>query len=344
MHVIRARNVHAALPLGLAYLRETGIPMPSRAGNVIAAPGPVTTVYERPTERVLFWPERDANPFFHLFEALWMLAGRKDLAFLTPFVKRMKNFSDDGVTLQGAYGYRWRKHWTVGVPGGKIEPIDQLERAITLLKSQPYSRRAVITMFDPVEDLRTDEGSKDIPCNLMIDLGISYGKRDEPNRLNMMTVARSHDIIWGAYGANAVHFSFLQEYLAKRLELAVGTYTQVSWNYHAYEDVFAKTYRGALAAGAPSTPNPYEAGTVAPYPIMTHPDAWDRDLALFMEDPSAYGYTNLFFSSVAKPLWYAHRAYKRGDMEGALDLVDRCKAQDWRVSCREWLLRRQNHA
>ncbi len=341
MHIIRVRNVHAALPLGLAHLHSVGIPMPSRAGNVIVAPGPVTTVYECPTERVLFWPERDANPFFHFFECLWMMAARNDAAFLTQFVKRMKDFSDDGVTLQGAYGHRWRRHWTIGAPSGRVEYVDQIKRVIALLKAQPHSRRAIITMFDPVVDLRTDEGSKDIPCNLTINFGVSYGKRDEPNRLNMMTVARSHDAIWGAMGANAVHFSFLQEYIAAHLGLAVGTFTQISFNYHAYEDVFKKTYRGALVAGAAPTPNPYEAGTVAPYPIVTNPGAWDMDLALFLEDPKAYGFTNSFFSSVAKPMWFSHLAYKRKDIPAALEIIERCKAQDWRVACREWLERRQ---
>jgi thymidylate synthase len=172
-------------------------------------------------------------------------------------------------------------------------------------------------------------------------LRVTYGKRDEPNQLNMMLTCRSGDAVWGTFGANAVHFSFLLEYLAARLGLAVGTLTHVVNNLHAYEDVFNKTYRGALVAGAEPTPNPYEEGTAAPYSIVTHPNSWDRDLALFMEDPAAYGYDNLFFSSVAKPLWYAHMAYRRKDMAAAFELVERCKAQDWRRATREWLERRQ---
>lgn len=330
MKVIRARNVHSALPLGLAYLSEVGVPMSSRAGNVIAAPGPVTTIYEHPCERVLFWPEREASPWLHFFESLWMLAGRNDLAFLTKFVKRFAEFSDDGKTLAGAYGARWRSHFG----------FDQIERIVALLEREPFSRRAVITMFDPRADLKTDETSLDIPCNTQLYFRVMYGCRDEPNRLDMMTTARSHDAIWGAMGANAVHFSYLQEYVAARLGLVVGTFTQVSWNYHAYEKVFAKTYRGDLAQPFHDK-CPYGRGEVTTYPLVADAAAWDRDLALFLEAPEAYGFVNPFFSVVAKPMWWAHVAYKRGDLAGALEIIWQCAATDWRRVCIEWLERRR---
>lgn len=343
MRVIEARNVHAALPLGLNLLSEIGIPMPSRAGNVITSPVPVTTVYQRPTERVLFYPERDANPFFHMFEGLWMLAGRNDLKFLTDFVKRFEQFSNDGVTVSGAYGYRWRRHWREGVvaPGGHAEaqPIDQIERVVKLLTDQPFSRRGVLTMFDPVEDLRTDESNKDVCCNLSVMFMVGYGRRDEPNRLHMTVPCRSNDIIWGAYGANAVHFSMLQEYMAARLGLAVGNYYQVSNNFHAYEDIFNKTRRGVLAAD-PGV-NPYEAGEVTSYPMAQNPKTWDRDLALFFEDPTSNGFDNPFFAQVVKPLWWSHSAAKKHQYVNALEIIEQCQASDWRRAGEEWLQRRK---
>jgi hypothetical protein len=50
------------------------------ATKVLVSQTPVVTCYSAPTQRVLFSPMRDANPFFHLMEALWMLAGRDDVA------------------------------------------------------------------------------------------------------------------------------------------------------------------------------------------------------------------------------------------------------------------------
>jgi len=327
MHVIRKRNVHQILPIGLGYLAECGIPMPSRAGDVLVAPGPVTTVYDRPAERVLFWAERDANPFLHFFESLWILAGRNDVALPARFAQRMRDFSDDGVTFHGAYGHRLRNHFGV----------DQLEVAVQMLNANPYNRRIVLQLWDPKEDLARD--GKDLPCNQSILLNVSFGRRDERNRLNMMVTSRSHDIIWGAYGANAVQFPFIQEYLAGRLNLEIGNLTQVSWNYHAYVDVYNKTRRGALLV--PHDECPYTTGEIAPYPLMTVPEAWNRDLLLFFEDPHSYGYTNSFFSQVAKPLWFSHAAFKKKDIIGAIEIVEQCQASDWRKAAREWLLRRK---
>ena len=88
MKVINARNVNDALAAGLRYLWAEGIPETSRNGPVLVAPTPVTTVYSHPTERVLLSPTRDANPFFHLMESLWMLAGKNDIALPVQFNKR----------------------------------------------------------------------------------------------------------------------------------------------------------------------------------------------------------------------------------------------------------------
>ena len=105
MQVIKARNVHEALPRGLDLLGETGVLLDSRNGPMYEAPCPVTTVYQKPTERVMFWEHRNANPFFHFMEGLWMLAGKNDLKTMHHYAKSMKNYSDDNETLWGAYGF-----------------------------------------------------------------------------------------------------------------------------------------------------------------------------------------------------------------------------------------------
>ena len=116
------------------WLKISGEVQDSRNGQVIVSPGPVVNTYHNPRERVLFSEQRDANPFFHFFEAMWMLAGRKDLEYVSNLLPRMKDFSDDGETLQGAYGYRWRHQFH----------IDQIELVVQELENNPESRRAVI--------------------------------------------------------------------------------------------------------------------------------------------------------------------------------------------------------
>lgn len=197
MHVINARNVQDALLSGLPFLKFKGVKRSSRNGEVLVAEGPVTTEYARPRERVLLLPERDANPFFHLFESLWMLNGNEDVAPLVHYVKRMATFSDDGKIFHGAYGHRWQHHFH----------FDQLTLIIRALKANPDDRRCVLQMWDTIADLGWPK--RDIPCNTQ-----AYFSRDYLGRLDMTVCCRSNDIIWGAYGANAVHFSMLQEFLA----------------------------------------------------------------------------------------------------------------------------------
>lgn len=335
MKIIEVRNVNLALPQGLDHLFSVGIPMPSRAGDVIAAPSSVVTIYKNPCERVVFWPERDANPWFHFFEALYMITGENKVRFLEKFIKDFGKYSDDGETLSGFYGYRWRRHFG----------YDQIKRIVALLKQEPFSRRAVLGMWDPAVDLRDKESGKDLPCNTMIVFGIMYGKRDENNRLHMTVFNRSNDIIFGLYGANAVHLSMLQEYIAAQLNLVVGTMTTHSVNFHAYSDVYNKTRRGALLTTPKGIKCPYETGEVAPYPLIDSPNSWDAELVKFLANPDAIINTseweNGYFPLVAMPMWRAHAAYKARDMTAALHHASFIAATDWRKAAVEWLERRQ---
>jgi thymidylate synthase len=99
-------------------------------------------------------------------------------------------------SLWGAYGFRWKKYWNK----------DQIKIVIGMLKENPYDRRAVLQMWDPHEDLARK--GKDVPCNTHIYFKIREGK------LCMTVCNRSNDMLWGAYGANVVHMSMLQEYVA----------------------------------------------------------------------------------------------------------------------------------
>src|ERR1035437_892492 len=108
MKVLEVRNVNDALAAGLQYLIAEGLPEKSRNGPVLVAPGPVTTVYLKPLERVLYSATRDANPLFHLMESIWMIAGRNEIDFPCQFNKGYGQYSDDGKTMWDAYGWRWR--------------------------------------------------------------------------------------------------------------------------------------------------------------------------------------------------------------------------------------------
>lgn len=221
---ITAFNCHQALADGIRAVLLNGEETMSRNGPVLTIPEPVRIKYVNPRSRVLLSPTRDANPFFHLAEAAWMLAGRNDLETLQKYVSTFDKYSDDGQTLHGAYGHRWINHFGV----------DQLEKIVEELRT-PGSRRAVLGMWDPAADIpKLSTGGKDVPCNTHAYFCIRNGG------LEMTVCNRSNDAIFGCFGANLVHFSVLQEYLAYRLDVAVGAYYQFTNNLHIYTDVFGK--------------------------------------------------------------------------------------------------------
>lgn len=335
MITITARNVNYALHEGARLIRERGQQSPSRNGPVLVAPEPVTTVYEKPDERVMLHPERDANPFFHLYESLWMLAGRQDLAPVAEYVSNIRNYSDDGGKTQpGAYGFRWRHQFDYR---RGIE-LDQIVWAIERLRKDTNDRRVVIQMWDPSADAyAADNGGKDVPCNLVLLPSIREG------RLDITVFCRSNDMVWGAYGANAVHFSFLQEYMARVLGLPVGRYYQVSNNFHAYLTTLDKA--GVDWPWGGSAPDPYAKGEVRPFPIsdgILNKQEFREDLGMFMEEPARVGIRNSFLKRVALPMVMAHRCWKKEHNLGAAleitaQMPDWC---DWRTGAEQWLLNR----
>lgn len=338
MHQIEARNVNEALADGLELLNAFGVNEPSRNGPVLVMPEPVMTTYTLPTERVLFSQLRDANPFFHLMEALWMLAGRNDLEWPVYFNKNFASFSDDGKTVHGAYGHRWR-YWF---------GYDQLPIIINELKNNPETRRCVLTMWDAQDrDLFRQKsssdlhlavgGGKDVPCNTQIYFDVREKK------LNMCVFCRSNDIWWGCYGANAVHFSVLQEYMAFAIGVPVGVYRQFSYNYHLYPAAMPKDVQLDMLAEEVRSQNFYvvaEAATTLPL-ISTSVKAWEADLRHFMESPlRLQDYTDPFFSGVAVPMYRAWDERKSGLGTGQ-QFAFSIASSDWRLACASWIQRRE---
>lgn len=349
MLVIKARNAQQALPEMMYQLKsQTTLVQKrnSRNGIVMQFVEPVTIQYTKPRERVVFWPERDANPFFHLGECLWMLAGRNDVAYVQKYSSKIGDYSDDGRTFHGAYGHRWRQHFKRDTQRG-LEIVDQLKYIASALREDPTDRRQVLAMWDASVDGNGKTG-KDFPCNLS-----AVFNRDHCGHLNMMVSNRSNDIVWGALGANCVHFSFLQEVLASWIGCSVGQYWQVSANMHAYEWNSAAVLPLADAAfpsGQSKHNCPYEAELVAPYPIVSVDMAtWHQDLGMFLsEGDKAIGYREPFFRRVCVPLYSAYEAFREKDNAARFDLalghIERAADCDWKLACREWIARRKDKA
>lgn len=314
--LIQARNVNHALSDAFWWLKTAGYTNDSRNGPVVVAPGPVLTTYTNPLERVLFNAKRNANPFFHLLESIWMLAGRADATWVEQFNKRMREYAEPySDTIHGAYGRRWRRHFG----------IDQLKSAHRLLGRDFKTRRAVIGMWSPEYDL--DTSAVDVPCNTHIYLDATLG------RLDMTVCCRSNDALWGAYGANAVHFSVLQQVMAEALGLPVGCYHQFSNNLHVYPSV---EMAAEFLQSPPAVDDRYATDPrCRVLPMLGEADT----LSTFLQECQVfceldhYDGDNVFLATVAQPMrdYYLHRKEV-----GALNFLREMPDCDWKLAAIEW--------
>jgi hypothetical protein len=152
---------------------------------------------------------------------------------------------------------------------------------------------------------------------------------------------RSNDFVWGLAGANAVQFSFLLEYLAGRIGVQPGTYTQVTTNAHVYCNRLPKELPTNLAS-------PYPTHT----PIGTDWDHWDEDLKKFfawVEDGvvmplgthPALHCANDWFRLTAGTFYQAHFKWKLGKRQEAYEYLAKSNAApDWKEAGLRWFERR----
>jgi thymidylate synthase len=190
---------------------------------------------KHPEQRCYVLPHRNDNIFAKIAETVWVLAGRSDIAFLSKYLPRAIDFSDDGKTWRAGYGQRMR-HYGADTAIMQNDEVDQLSEVVKLLQSDRYTRRAVISLWDP----HMDYGNwKDIPCNDFIQFIIRKDKNDV-DTLYMTIAQRSSDIMWGFSGINTFEFSTLQLLLSHWLSCAIGTLTYNITSLHVYSQHYKR--------------------------------------------------------------------------------------------------------
>ena len=100
---------------------------------------------------------------------------------------------------------------------------------IPLLRKTPNSRRAIMCLWDPIED--SNPNKRDIPGVIMLDFKLRKGK------LNMTGVVRSNDLFFG-WPANIYQMHVLQKYVAEKLGVRTGSITTISTSAHMFQDQF----------------------------------------------------------------------------------------------------------
>lgn len=158
---------------------------------------------------------RNISHSYLFAEWIWYFTGKNDVNFISKFASKWKNISDDGLTNNSAYGYLIKS----------AHGFDQLEKIIELLQKDPYSRRGVININVPNENVIE---TKDEPCTICLQFYI----RD--NKLYCTGMMRSNDI-WYGFPYDIAFFTLLQRYTADRLGVEYGSYTHFVTSLHVYD-------------------------------------------------------------------------------------------------------------
>lgn len=158
---------------------------------------------------------RDIDIKYLMAELIWYLAGKNDMNFINNFASLWGRISDDGVTNNSAYGYIIQKKYG----------FDQMKKIIELLKTDPFSRRAVINLNAANENVIE---TKDEICTIALQFLLRN------NRLNCTAVMRSNDI-WFGLPYDIVFFTTVQKLIADALGVAYGTYSHFAGSLHVYD-------------------------------------------------------------------------------------------------------------
>lgn len=221
MHIFCGEDINSVYLLALETIRsKADLVNESRAGKVFDL-GPAYFEFTNAKNQFLTLKDRNYNPYFAIIEAAWVLSGSNDLRSLSKVLSGYDKYSDDGTTLNGAYGYRIKKYFNK----------DQLESVINLLFEDPSSRRAVITLYS-TDDL-DNKKSSDIPCNTSLFFKIRNKK------LDITVINRSNDIFLGI-PYNVFIFNTIQRYVAIRLNLPLGIQRHFTDSLHLYERDFSR--------------------------------------------------------------------------------------------------------
>lgn len=195
-------------------LKSLNNPQPSRVGTVIGEVLNAVTIIADPSRGIVHSKIRNMPMRYALGELMWYLSGSNKLKDIEKYSEFWKNISDDGETLNSAYGYRIFHQFG----------FDQWEYVKDKLTKDTFSRQAVIHIKDA-----SNVPTKDTPCTI----ALQYQIRD--NKLYATTFMRSNDL-WKGFPYDVFAFTALQVKLAMELGVGLGTYTHIAGSLHMYEE------------------------------------------------------------------------------------------------------------
>ena len=169
--------------------------------------------------------KRDFNLKYAKAEWQWYLSGDDNINKLGELYGKIpeiwKRMANDYNLVNSNYGYQWKRE-------------NQLDNIIAMLKTNPKTRQAAISIYD-AKEINYGNYTHDTPCTYAVQFTIL------DNKLNMCVTMRSNDL-WYGFCNDQYCFSQLQIMVAKELDIPVGTYYHFAHNLHLYNNIIEKVY------------------------------------------------------------------------------------------------------
>ena len=178
---------------------------------------------ENPLDNAIENTERKWNPVYAEAEWQWYLSGDRNIAKLAELYGKVpeiwKRMAFPNGNVNSNYGWQWRRN-------------DQIDYVVNLLRNEPETRQATISIYDGKEH---DTFAFDTPCTYAVQFTIVN------NRLDMCVVMRSNDL-WYGFCNDQYCFSRMQEMVCNELnteipaDIELGTYYHFAHNMHLYNN------------------------------------------------------------------------------------------------------------
>ena len=176
---------------------------------------------EHPMDNHIDCKQRDWKQSYAEAEWQWYLTGDPHVERLGKIYGKVpeiwKRMANEFGSVNSNYGWQWQRN-------------DQLTKIVSMLKSNPKTRQAAISIYDGKE---WQEYKHDTPCTYAIQFTIVDDK------LNMCVTMRSNDL-WYGFCNDQYCFSRLQLMIADRLEIRLGEYFHFAHNLHLYNNIIEK--------------------------------------------------------------------------------------------------------
>jgi thymidylate synthase len=154
-----------------------------------------------------------------IHELLWFLQGDTNITYLKKHgVSIWDEWADENGDLGPVYGYQWRS-W----PAPDGQSIDQMQRLVEQLRSNPYSRRHVVSAWNPADVNRMALP----PCHCLFQFFVANG------RLSCQLYQRSADIFLGV-PFNIASYSLLTLMMAQVTGYELGEFVHTFGDAHLY--------------------------------------------------------------------------------------------------------------